>query len=100
MGHQHLPERIVLRMVITAINATMGRNGLVPSLLVYEALPSFLGISKTTMNQKEQFEALKTARSEMETIVAESRITRALQSKLPPASIYLILPGDLERIFI
>lgn len=35
----------------------------------------------------------------METIVAKSRITRALQSKLPPATKYLILPRDLVIVF-
>lgn len=38
-------------------------------------------------------------RPEMETIVAESRIERAFQSKLPPATKYLILPADLVRLF-
>lgn len=35
----------------------------------------------------------------METIVAEARITKALQSKLPPATKYIILPEDLVRVF-
>lgn len=48
---------------------------------------------------KDLKKAFKLARAEMETIVAEARIQRALQSKLPPASKYLIIKGYLVRVY-
>lgn len=40
------------------------------------------------------------AKAEVGTIVVKSRITRALHLKLPLATKYMILPGDLVRVFI
>lgn len=49
--------------------------------------------------QTERFEELKLSRTEMETIVVEARIQKALQSKLSPAKKYFILPGDLVKVY-
>lgn len=97
--HPRLRGKSTLRLAIKAINDTMGPNGLIPSLLVFGTLPRFPGIEASHPNQRERFQALKTARAEMEAIVAETRIQKALRSKLPPATKYLILPGDLVRVF-
>lgn len=43
---------------------------------------------------------MKIATTEIETIGAESKITRALQSKLLLATKYLILPANYVRVFI
>lgn len=64
-----------------------------------ESCVYFPGINYTTAGQKEPFEARRTARAEKGTIVAESRISRALQSKLPPDTKYLNLPDDLVRVY-
>lgn len=77
----------------------MVANGLLPTLLVFGIFPKFSGLTRTNVNRKEIFDALKLARDEMEIIVAESRLKRALLSKLPEATKYLILPGDLVRVF-
>ena len=77
----------------------MGPNGLVPSLLVFGALPSFPAPATNHPNQEERFQALRLARQEMETIVAQTRIKTALRSKLPPATKYLIKPGDDVRVY-
>ena len=44
-------------------------------------------------------EALDTRKREMATITAENRIKQSLHSKLPPAKIYYIQPGDNLLIY-
>lgn len=77
----------------------MRPNGLVPSVLVFGTLPKFLCTTSIKRNQLERYEANNIARTEMETIVAESRIKRALQSELRPAKKHLMLPGDLVMVY-
>lgn len=43
--------------------------------------------------------ALKTARENMAQIAAGQRIQHALKSKIPPASRYVLKPGDLVRVY-
>lgn len=74
-------------MSIKATNDTMGPNGLVPTLLVFGVLPKCPGPNATNSCQMERFEELRLSRSEMESIVAEIRINRALRSKLTPKKI-------------
>jgi len=97
--HTSLNDKNILRIALKGINDTMGPNGLVPSLLVFGVLPSFPSPSRNTPDQQERFEALRNARAEMESIVAEQRIRKALKSKLPPATKYLIKPGDQVRVY-
>lgn len=77
----------------------MRQEGLVPSLLVFGVLPSFLGPSSSNKNQLERFNALQLARAEMKSIVAENRIKISLRSKLPHATRYLIRPGQEVRVY-
>lgn len=86
-------------MDIRAITDTMGPNELIPLVPLYGVLQSFPGISRTTGRGKERFQVLKTTRDEMNTIVAESRLNRALQSKLSLATKYLIIPSALIRVY-
>lgn len=78
-------------MSVKAINDTLGPNWLVSSLLVFGTLPKFPCVTNFNLKKSESFQALQLSRREMETTVEESRIQRALQSKLPPATKYLIL---------
>lgn len=77
----------------------MCSNGLGTSLLVYVVLPTFPGPSNSNLKKKERLRPMKLGRAQIQTIVAESRIHRALQSKLPHATEYLIIPGNLVRVF-
>ena len=97
--HKSLDDKHILRISTKAINDTMGPNGLVPSLLVFGVLPAFPCPNTKMPNQVERFAALRTAKAEMEKIVAETRIKRALKSKLPPATKFLIKPGDEVRVY-
>ena len=97
--HPSISDKHILRLSIKAINDTIGPNGLVPSLLVFGVLPSLPSPNSRSSEQQERFQALRAAKAEMETIIAESRIRRALHSKLPPATRYLIKPGDHVRVY-
>ena len=70
-----------------------------PSLLVFGVLPSLPSPNTRSPDQVERFHALRTAKAELEQIVAEKRISTALRSKLPPATKYLIKPGDQVRVY-
>lgn len=60
----------------------MGPKILVPSLVVFGTLPKLPFITNIKPKQSKIFKALEKSRTEMETIVAESRIQRAFHSKL------------------
>lgn len=89
----------VLRVAVKACNDTMGPEGLVPSLQVYGQLPKLPVVNCQKMKQKHRMGALRSARHEMESVVAEERIKRALRAKLPPATKYVVRPGDLLRVY-
>lgn len=70
-----------------------------PSLLVFGVIPTFPITNKRLPNQTELIQAIAQAGLEMETIVSEQRIERALRSKLPPAVRYKIDPGDEVLVY-
>lgn len=72
--HPSLNDNHVLRFALKGINGTMNPNGLVTSLLVFGVARSFPSPNKHSLYQTERFQALKKARPEMETIVADQRI--------------------------
>lgn len=80
-------DALVLRLSIEAVNDTMGLDGLVPYILVLGVLPSFPCTNYQSLNQRGRFNALRTANTEMETIVTEKLIRKELKSKLPPLQI-------------
>lgn len=88
-----------LKLAIKAINDTMNSEGLVPSLLVFGCLPRFPGSNTNYPIQKDRFEALKTARAEMEQITAELRIRKALLSRVPRSADIVFSKGQLVRVF-
>lgn len=77
----------------------MKPNGLGHSLLVFGNMPTFPTPENTNPTQAERFRALELARSEMKTRTSESRIYKALRSKLLPARHYLIRPDAKVRVY-
>lgn len=59
---KNLDLETLLRYVIKGLSYTMGTNGLVPSLLVFGTLPTFLMENKKLMNQSGRMKAITTAR--------------------------------------
>lgn len=64
------------------MNYTTGPNRILPLLLAFGVLSRFRTPSEISTNQRDRIEALKLATTEMEAILAELGISRALQLKL------------------
>lgn len=79
------------------MNDTTGPSSLVPTFLVFGTLPA---LPVTTISYpviKERMIALRSARKETDSIVAESCIAEALSSKLLSTAHFQINPGDQVR---
>lgn len=94
-----LDPEIALRCAIKGINDTMGPEGLVPSYLVFGVIPTFPSFNTNLPDQKDRMAALSLARNEMASISARLRIQQALRSKIPPATDYVVNPGNLVYVF-
>lgn len=94
LAHPSVHPEVALRMALKGVNDTMGPDGLVPTLLVFGSLPTPLITSSDLPTHRACMAARHTAREEMATLVAAQRISRALSSRLPPATQYTISPKD------
>jgi hypothetical protein len=79
--YPHIPPRTVLKLAVKAMNDTVGENGLVPSLLVFGVTPRYPALRTDLPNQKERMGVISTAQKEIKTIIAERRITTALEQE-------------------
>ncbi len=75
--------KIALRVLVNAINDTMGLNWLVPPYHVFGFVPRFPAVDFKLTDQQSRTDALSRARQEMATIVAEIRVRKALAFRLP-----------------
>jgi hypothetical protein len=80
------------------MNDTVGSEGLVPTLLVFGIIPS-LSADGSLPNQHDRMLAMDSARREMDIIVSELRIKRALSSKTPRGAILVYIPGELVYVY-
>lgn len=97
--YPQLDREIALRCAAKGINDTMGPEGLVPSYLVFGVIPTFPAMKTQLPSQKDRMAAISAARIEMASISARLKIQYALRSRLPPATEYLIEPGDNVHVF-
>ena len=85
---------MALQLALKAMNDTMGLNGLFPSFPVFRCIPRFLSIDSRLLEQQNRIKALGKARTEMVTIVAEQRISKAMASRVPRNSDLIIEHGE------
>lgn len=79
--------RKALRYAVKTMNDIVGPEGLVYSLLVFGSMPRLPGDSDSKLpNQASRMRTLAVARKEMETIVANLRVTHALRAQIPQAA--------------
>jgi hypothetical protein len=81
------------------MNDTMGPEGLVPTLLVFGIVPRLSIGDRPPLNQSERMLAMDNARSEMDAIVSDLRIKRALSIKTTPGAMRVFHPGELVRVY-
>lgn len=75
---------VLLCHALKDVDEKMVRYGLVPSLLVFSALPSFSIPNKQLPSQKERMSALTAALDEATKIKAEQRIFMAIKPLILP----------------
>lgn len=97
--HTNIDPAYVLQLAIKALNDTAGPKGLVPTLLVFGALPR-TPIEPTELpGQIQRMEAMKTSRKEMAAIMAQCRVNQALRSQVPAAAMSDIVMGSEVLVF-
>jgi transposase InsO family protein len=83
-----LADEVALRVIVKAINDTVGPNGLIPTLLVFgnmPQLPLMQGNLIPYSGQEQRESALRAATAEYQKYVCERRLREALFSKISPA---------------
>jgi hypothetical protein len=91
---QTIPKHVRLVLSGKAMNGVCGQEGLVPSLIVLSALPRLPGITSALPHQSDRIKTLHIARKEYKMFVCQRRVQAGLQKQPPPASNYIIRPGD------
>lgn len=85
---------LAVKLATKAMNDTLGPEGLVPSMLVFGVLPHFPPASTPLLSHTDRMHAMEVVRLEMTNISSKLRLQRALCSKIPPATRYIVRPGD------
>ena len=94
-----MPPDFILSTAVKSMNDKMNCDGLFPSLLVFGVLPRFPSFRTALPNQTERMRALSAARTEMETITSELRLSKALLTALPAATKQVFKAGQEVLVF-
>jgi hypothetical protein len=96
----NLSESLALSLANKAMNDTMGPEGLVPTLLVFGAVPRLSIGDRPPPNKSDRMLAMDNARREMDAIVSDLRIKRALSSKSTPGATRVFHPRARTRLLL
>lgn len=88
----------ILRLVLKAMNDTIGPDGYISLHLVYCFSPRFPVTNTNLPDKKSHILALEIARRKF-SILARLRIAHALRARIPPYSKYIIVPGDSVLVY-
>jgi hypothetical protein len=92
-----ITEHLALSLANKAMNGTVSPEGLAPTLVVFGIIPR-LSADGSLPNKHDRMLAMNSARREMDTIVSELRMKRALSSKTPPGAIRVYLEHPAKCI--
>ena len=92
--HSNLSTSFALSLSVKAMNDTGGYNGLVPTLLVFGALPRNLVTPIDLLAKVKRMRAMKLARKELSKAVAKERVSMALPMNVPSATLTDELRND------
>ena len=92
--HKTMNLEYVLSLATQAMDATAGKDGLSPCLLVFGISPTLPITSRDLPEQRKRMKALQTARSEMVKIIARQRLASALRRNVPSSADRDILFGS------
>lgn len=88
-----------LAMALKAVNDTAGPNGLVPTLLVFGAIPRLPVTAEELLAQSLPIKQMVMARKEMGRIAAQTRLETALRRNVPCAADSDIRVGDYVLMY-
>ena len=83
---QGISKDITLQIAFKAVNNTTGPDGLVPTLLVYGALPRMVEYDAPSPSVAQRSAALKKAMSEIQKLRAKRLVTEALSARNGPST--------------
>ena len=83
---QGISKDMALQMAFKAVNDTAGPDGLVPTLLVYGALPRMVEYDAPSPSVAQRSAALKKAMSEIQKLRAKRLVTEALSARNGPST--------------
>jgi hypothetical protein len=83
---QGIDKDMALQMAFKAVNDTAGPNGLVPTLLVYGALPRMVEYDAPSPTVAQRSAALKKAMAEIQKMRAKRQVTEALKTRNGPST--------------
>jgi transposase InsO family protein len=88
LDHPQIPQEFALAYSQKATNETIGTDGIVPTLLVYDYMPRIgaAGLDARLQPNSERFRCMATARAEYTRIVNHQRVQRVLRTRVPPAA--------------
>jgi hypothetical protein len=96
--HPAISESLALSLANKSMNDTTGPEGLVPTQLVFGIVPR-LSANGPLPHHQERLLAMDSARREMDAIVSELRIKRALNSKTPSGATRVFRPRELVYLY-
>ena len=104
--YPNVDKTLLLQMAIKAMNDTLGPEGLFPSSIVFEEVPTVYTASETPQprdNLRERAKMGHAARTEIQRIMAKMRVVRGLRNSVPLTENRTYDPGDqvlvrLEKI--
>jgi hypothetical protein len=83
---QGIDKDMALQMAFKAVNDTAGPDGLVPTLLVYGALPRMVEYDAPSPTVAQRSAALKKAMMEIQKLRAKRQVTEALKTRNGPST--------------
>ena len=101
--HLPTPPASALADSVKALNDTLDPEGLVPSALVFGEFPPMFTKSESPAQRatlQDRASVAQSARKEMEKIMAEMRVRRALHHRVPSAADRFYQPGDKVLVWM
>ena len=96
LSYPGITDELALSCAVHAANQTLGPEGIVPVTVVLGIIPR---IGTKLPNQPMRVKALISACEEMRSIMARSKVNRAIRRAVPAAADKVYLPGDEVLVF-
>ena len=99
LQHPGIEKSHCLSLSLKAMNDTAGYHGLVPTLLVFGAMPRIPIIPMDLPAQMNRMKAMESARKEMASVMGKERISKAVRMNVPSAADTDIVIGSRVLLY-